>query len=94
MQNYLTRLAAWLERHKEYPSVSRLRREEGTVLLRFAIGRDGRLLSWKIERSSGHEPLDREVATMVRRAAPFPAMPADLPQDRLELTVPVQFRLG
>jgi protein TonB len=91
--DYLARLVAWLERHKEYPRTSRLRREEGTVLLRFTIDRGGRLLSWRIERGSGHEPLDREAGAMIRRADPLPAMPAEMPQERLELTVPVQFRL-
>jgi protein TonB len=92
-QDYLARLAAWLERHKDYPRAARLRREEGTVLLRFTIDRSGRLLDWRIERGSGHAALDREVAAMIGRADPLPAMPAEMPQARLELTVPVQFRL-
>jgi protein TonB len=92
-QDYLARLAAWLEQHKKYPRAARLRREEGTVLLHFTIDRGGRLLDWRIERGSGHAALDREVAAMLGRSAPLPAMPAEMPQNRLELTVPVQLHL-
>ena len=63
-------LMAALERHKEYPLSARTRRAEGTVVLRFAMRRDGSVASWSIARSSGHEDLDQAVATMIRRASP------------------------
>ncbi len=91
--DYLTALQAWLERHKEYPRQARLRRQEGTVLLSFTFDRSGRVLDHRIERSSGHAALDREVAEMLARAQPLPAMPEAMPQARLEVTVPVQFAL-
>lgn len=93
-QDYLSRLAAWLEQHKAYPRRAQQRREEGTVLLRFAIDRAGRVLDWRIVRGSGHDALDQEVAAMIRRAEPMPPMPPEMPQPRIELTVPVQFRLS
>lgn len=92
-QDYLATLAAWLERHKQYPLQARARGEEGTVLLRFTIDRDGRLLSWRIDRGSGSASLDREVGTMLQRAEPLPPIPDAMAQAQLELTVPVRFRL-
>lgn len=91
--DYLTTLRAWLERHKQYPRAAQLRRREGTALLRFVIDRDGRVLSHRIERSSGHALLDEAVEAMIARAAPLPAMPAAMREDRLELVVPVSFFL-
>jgi protein TonB len=91
--DYLGVLRAWLERHKEYPRPARTRREEGTVLLRFVMERSGRVLSYRIERSSGHPALDRAVEEMLARAQPLPAMPPEIRQARLELVVPVQFAL-
>ena len=92
-QDYLALLAAWLERHKEYPRRARARGEEGTVLLRFKIDRGGRLLMWRIDRSSGHPALDREVEAMLQRAEPLPPLPPEMTQAQLELAVPIQFRL-
>ena len=91
--DYLGLLRAWLEKHKEYPRPSRTRREEGTVLLRFVMERSGRIVSHRIERSSGYPELDRAVEEMLARAEPLPAMPAEMTQARLELVVPVQFAL-
>lgn len=91
--DYLATLAAWLERHKQYPQQARTRGEEGTVLLRFTIDRSGQLLAWRIDRGSGSASLDREVGAMLQRAEPLPPMPASMAQAQLELAVPIRFRL-
>lgn len=91
--DYLTKLRAWIERHKQYPRLAQLRRQEGTAWLRFTMARDGRVISHRVERSSGHTALDREVEEMIERASPLPAMPADMPQDRLDVVVPIAFTL-
>lgn len=91
--DYVSILQAWLEEHKEYPRRARSRRQEGVVYLYFVMDRGGRVLQHRIDRSSGYSLLDREVEAMIRRAEPLPAMPDDMTQARLELVVPVQFRL-
>lgn len=91
--DYLATLAAWLERHKQYPQQARARGEEGTVLLRFTIDRHGKLLAWRIDRGSGSAALDREVGTMLQRAEPLPPIPDEMAQAQLELAVPIRFRL-
>ncbi|QCG98364.1 energy transducer TonB [Azospirillum sp. TSA2s] len=91
--DYLARLQARLARYKTYPRAAQLAREEGTVLLRFVVARDGAVLSWRIERGSGFDSLDRQVEVMIERAAPLPPMPDDLPGDRLDVVLPVQFAL-
>ncbi len=91
--DYMARLQAWLERHKEYPRAARMRRQEGVVMLRFTIGRDGRVLAHRIENSSGHRLLDAAVEEMIQRANPLPAPPPEIELAQLELVVPVQFQL-
>ncbi|MEQ8806307.1 MAG: energy transducer TonB [Rhodospirillales bacterium] len=91
--DYMSVLQAWLEKHKEYPRSARLRRIEGAVLLYFAIDRDGHLLAYRIERSSGHRMLDTETIAMINRAQPLPPIPNDMSRDKLEVVVPVQFSL-
>ena len=91
--DYMSVLQAWLEKHKEYPRSARLRRIEGAVLLYFSIDRDGHLLAYRIERSSGHRMLDTETIAMINRAQPLPPIPSDMSRDKLEVVVPVQFSL-
>lgn len=91
--DYMSQLQAWLEKHKEYPRSARLRRIEGAVLLYFAIDREGRLLAYRIERSSGHRLLDKETIAMIKRAQPLPPLPREMARDKLEVVVPVQFAL-
>ncbi|MDZ7752786.1 MAG: energy transducer TonB [Gammaproteobacteria bacterium] len=91
--DYAAILQAWLERHKEYPRRAQRRRQEGTALLYFVMDREGHVLNYRIEESSGFGLLDREVERMIERAQPLPRMPEDMQQAQLELKVPVQFFL-
>jgi len=91
--DYLARLQAWLERHKEYPRGAQRRRQEGAALLYFVMDRDGRVIQYRLQRSSGHDALDQAVIAMIERAQPLPKIPKDMGRNRLELVVPVQFFL-
>jgi len=91
--DYMSRLRAWLEKHKRYPRRARQRRQEGTAMLSFVLDRDGRVVEYAIRESSGHRILDEEVAAMIERAQPLPAFPDDMQRSRLTLVVPVQFYL-
>ena len=91
--DFMAQLQAWLEKHKEYPRRARMRRQEGTALLYFVMDRDGQVLRHRLESSSGHDLLDREVIAMIERAQPLPKLPESIGESRLELVVPVQFFL-
>ncbi len=91
--DYMSRLRAWLERHKEYPNRARQRRVQGTALLVFVMDRNGNVLSHRLERSSGDRTLDHAVEEMIERAQPLPRMPESFQEARLEIRVPVQFLL-
>ncbi len=93
MMDYMTLLKTWLERHKEYPRMARRRRQEGTAVLYFVVGRDGIVLNYDLRESSGYDVLDREVREMIERAQPLPKMPDSMQQASLELVLPVQFQL-
>lgn len=92
-RDYLARVAAQLSRRKRYPSRARSRREEGVGRLYILIGADGRVLRSQLRSSTGHEPLDQEILSMLRRAQPFPPIPSDVGARRLELVVPIRFAL-
>ncbi|MQA64605.1 MAG: TonB family protein [Alphaproteobacteria bacterium] len=90
--DYFAMLRAWLEQHKEYPRRARVRREQGTVLLRVTFVPGGDLLAYSVQRSSGHPELDRAAESMIKRAQPFPPNPTGA-NGTLEVVVPVSFLL-
>jgi protein TonB len=90
--DYLGLIRGRLEKAKRYPPAARAAGQEGTVRLAFTLDRGGQLINWKIVASSGVGLLDEETEALVQRAS-FPPFPASLDQDRLELTVPVEFSL-
>ena len=93
MPTFQQRLLRHLDQNKRYPQTSQRRRQQGTAMLRFTMDAEGNVLSFRLEKTSGHETLDAEVLAMIKRAEPLPKIPADLGRDRLELVVPVQFAL-
>jgi TonB family protein len=82
-----------LEQYKRHPSEAQAHRVEGVVTLNFRVNRNGHVLAREIVRSSGHPELDKEVISMIKRAQPLPPFPPSMPQDQLNLTVPIRFSL-
>lgn len=91
--DYLSRLYAQIERRKTYPRAAQARRQQGVVHMRFTIDRGGRLLTEGVARGSGSDILDAAAEDVVRRAAPFPPMPDDLPGEQLEIVIPLEYAL-
>lgn len=86
-------LLARLEAAKRYPEDARMRREQGVTLLRFTMDRDGKVLSAKIQKSSGFDALDQETLALIQRAQPLPRPPAEVSGNTIELVVPIEFTL-
>ncbi|MDN3568299.1 energy transducer TonB [Paeniroseomonas aquatica] len=91
--SYTALLLRALERHRRYPEDARWRRAEGVAVLRFRMARDGTVVGYRIERSTGDNSLDQAVQTMIQNASPLPPPPDELAGNPVELTVPVRFTL-
>ncbi|MEQ6333770.1 energy transducer TonB [Sphingobium sp. MK2] len=92
-RSYAARVRSWLYAHKIYPRRARMRREEGQVQVRFVLDRAGMLLEGAVVQGSGNIILDEEAEAMLRRASPYPRVPAELPGERIEFTAPIIFTL-
>jgi protein TonB len=85
------RVLAQLNKHRRYPRMAQVRRQQGVPYVRFVMDREGKVLSSRLERSSGFPDLDREAVALAKRASPLPKAPDDKLGQTLELVVPVEF---
>ncbi|QSR19837.1 hypothetical protein CA833_22080 [Novosphingobium sp. KA1] len=88
--SYRRALMARLEGQRRYPAAALRQQAQGTGSLLFRIDREGRLLGAAIVSGTGHAALDQAALDIVSRAAPFPPIPAGLP-DELAVTLPLAF---
>jgi protein TonB len=79
---YLGQVYKQVERAK----VSAASRRSGTVVMRFTIGLDGKLLSRELVSSSGIKILDDAAEAALDQAAPFPPIPPKVSSKPIALT--------
>lgn len=89
-EDYLWLVIKKLSQYRYYPK-SNVVSEEGVVVMRITVARDGRLLDVALARSSGYPNLDNGIMDTLRQAAPFARLPADIPGDRHTFTLPVNY---
>lgn len=78
-----------IRKFSQYLPDLREKNEGGTVLLRFAIARDGRLLEASIAKSSGVPSLDRGLLESLRAASPYPPLPPEIPGAQVTFVQPI-----
>lgn len=76
MANWRGQVLAHLAGFKQYPSAARERNVIGRPVVAFSLSPSGAVVSLSLVSSSGASILDDAALSMVRRAAPFPPMPA------------------
>jgi protein TonB len=63
----------------------------GHVMAVFTVNRSGGVSGARVARSSGNAALDNEAVATIRRAAPLPPIPPEIPQSSLTFPVPFSF---
>ncbi len=94
-RDYISHLIRTLLEYHKYPVASRKFKEEGTVIIKFTIDRQGNVLSSAIKTSSGYPTLDQAALQALSDAIPLPPVPPKLfrGRDRLPLEVPFEYDL-
>jgi len=93
LESYKRVLDGYVFRHASYPAEAKALHQEGVVYVAFVLDREGRVLNFHLDRSSGFAALDNEALAVFARSQPFPAVPSDLP-DPLTVVMPFRFSLS
>jgi protein TonB len=89
-QDYLSQIIRKLSQHK-VRTAAPAALEQGLVVLRLTVARDGRLVDLALARSSGSPDLDRGVMETAQKASPFEPLPAEIAAVPYTLTVPISY---
>ncbi|MBK8009396.1 MAG: energy transducer TonB [Rhizobiales bacterium] len=90
---YSAMVIAHLQRFRIYPEQARAARITGVSMVRFTLAASGNVISVSLAGSSGTGVLDQAAIAMVRRASPFPPIPASLGRGNMTFAAPVRFNL-
>ncbi|MEQ1712102.1 MAG: energy transducer TonB [Hyphomicrobium sp.] len=93
LPTWKSKIETSLEKSKRYPASAQSRGQHGVAHVSFVINREGRLLSSRLERGTGHPALDEEALELLKRAEPFPPPPGELGGLHVSLSVPIRFNL-
>ncbi|KAF1024524.1 MAG: hypothetical protein GAK29_02506 [Acinetobacter bereziniae] len=85
-------IMAKLQKLKRYPNFALRMNQEDTIIVQIALDSTGKVVSYKILKSSGYQSLDTEVKALIQRASPFIAPPTELiKNNKIEIVVPIEF---
>lgn len=86
---YLGSIRTHIEKFKVKPKS----RAKGTVVVRFTVDREGKVVSREVATSSGTPELDAAALSAIDKAAPFPKFPEDISREQIVLSLPFRFVL-
>lgn len=91
---YLRHITRIINFEQKYPWSARQYDQQGDVIVRMHLMRDGRVVSVALIRSSGYAALDDEARNVILRIMKFPPFPSDyLPQvGEFDIDQPITFR--
>lgn len=89
--DYLSRVARQIAQHRIYPASALSNNQGGRVVIRVTVARDGHVLDVGVRTSSGWPAIDAAEVETIRRAAPFPPLPSEMPGDPVILVLPVTY---
>ncbi len=89
---WMDRVSRWLLDHRSYPEAARRHGRQGTVVVRFAVDRQGHVLTASLVQASGSAQLDEAALALVRYAN-LPPFPSDMVSGQAVLTAPIRYQL-
>lgn len=92
IDNYKGKVRRKLSRARYYPAEAKRQGLRGVAHVRFTVTSNGGLAGVNLARSAGSRILDEAALDAVRRAAPFPPIPAGAGRDSWVFTIPIDFK--
>ncbi len=92
-QFYVKEVIKLINKSVRYPSTAAQKGQEGSVRVSVTLDRQGNIIAITATEPSKFNALTKEALAAIRRAAPFPALPPELPGNSFNFTAPIRFTL-
>lgn len=92
-RDYTPLVVSQIYKSISYPNRAAEKNQQGTVRIAVIINRSGELLDTVTTQESKYRLLNQAALKAVKKAAPFPELPAEIKSDSFELNLPITFRL-
>ncbi len=92
-QQYYSQLNHMVLKYQTLPRRAFQKRIEDDVRVIVRIDRSGQLKSVELANASRHSFLNKQAASAVEEAAPFPPLPKEIVEDEFSFSVPFRYRL-
>lgn len=91
---YRSNLLKKTYQHVSYPESAIDRNQQGDVILKLTIDRNGKIKDVKYDKRADFSSLNKAAARAVKNAKPYPAAPKRLNGESFEVIMPIRFRLA
>jgi protein TonB len=92
-ERYLMDVRRLLEAKKEYPMAARRLGHQGRVIVRFVLGRDGRILEAKIVEASRSDILNRAARGLIENLGGLKPFPTEISLAEWAVIVPIEYKM-
>ena len=92
-QLYLADVRRLLEGKKSYPLAARRLGHQGKVVVRFVVGRDGRILQAAITEASPSDILNRAARTLIENLSELKPFPSEIRLAEWAVVVPIEYQM-
>jgi periplasmic protein TonB len=92
-QFYVKEVIKLINKRVRYPAPAAQKGQEGSVRVSVTLDRQGNIISITATEPSKFNILTKEALAAIERAAPFPALPPELPGNTFNFTAPIRFTL-
>jgi len=90
---YINQVVRHATKFQKYPTSAARRGQQGSVRLSITVDRSGYVVGVQTIEESRYRSLNKEALSLVKKASPFPEVPAGVGGDTYTFSLPVIFRL-
>ncbi len=88
---YYEQLRNYIEAHQVYPQMALRLKQQGKVLVRLLIEKNGRFKQIILNQTSGHELLDKSVIENLKTLNQFKEFPKEIAEPEIYVNIPIVF---
>lgn len=92
-ERYRRELQAMLEKRKDYPLLAKRLRQQGKVLVRFTLQRDGSVTAAEVIENSQFDSLNQAARKLISEINGLKPFPAEIKRAQWVFVLPVEYRM-